>query len=175
MTALIERRFAAAEWRDTEHGVLVEGVAVPYGQVADIGGLFKERFEAGAFGDLSAADVIVNRQHDRAMPLARTGASGGLTLTDSPHALRAAVTLPPTTEGRDTGELVKRGVLRGFSVEFVIASDGGETWLDTLRTITRAELRGLAIVDRPAYTDAEAKIAQRAKTHKRPRRNRVFL
>ena len=180
MAALVERRFTPAEWREIDGGVLVEGIAVPYGQVAQIGNLFRERFEVGAFGDLSAADVLVNRQHDRGQPLARTG-GGGLTLTDGRDALRAAVTLPPTSEGRDTGELVKRGVLRGFSVEFVIA-EGGETWVDGLRSISRAELRGLAIVDRPAYTDAEVKVAERAKTNFRtpqarraPHRKRVVL
>lgn len=161
MDALLERRFAATEFRETPQGVLVEGVAVPYGREADIGGMFRERFEAGAFGDLSNADVIANRQHDRGQPLARTGPGGGLTLQDGPDALRASVLLPPTADGKDTGELLKRGVLRGFSVEFLIA-EGGETWVDTLRSISRAELRGLAIVDRPAYTDAEAKVAERA-------------
>ena len=43
---------------------------------------FREEFQAGAFGSVSALDVILNRQHDRRMPLARTG-GGGLVLTDS--------------------------------------------------------------------------------------------
>ena len=180
MAALMERRFAAAEWREDGGLVVVEGVAVPYGQETDIGGYFRERVEPGAFGDIAEADVIANRQHDRGQPLARTG-GGGLVLRDGVDALRAAVTLPPTTEGRDTGELLKRGVLRGFSIEFVV-QDGGETWVDGLRSITSAELRGLAIVDRPAYTDAEAKVAERAKTNfrtpqarSRSHRKRVIL
>lgn len=177
MAALIERRFAAAEWREVDGGLVVEGIAVPYGQEADIGGLFRERVESGAFGDLSAADVIANRQHDRGQPLARTG-GGGLILQDSRETLRAMVTLPPTTEGRDTGELVKRGVLRGFSIEFVV-EDGGEAWVEGLRSITSAQLRGLAIVDRPAYSEAEAKVAERAlachRPQEPPRRGRFFL
>lgn len=103
---------------------------------------------AGFFDDGAS---LVNRQHDRAMPLARSGQDGGLTLTDTATALRASVLLPPTTEGRDTGELVKRGILRGFSIEFRV-SDGGETWTDTLRIVSKAELNFGALrlsIDRP--------------------------
>ncbi len=165
MQELLEHRFIAGiEWRATPDGVVVEGVAVPYRTPTDIGGLFTERIEAGSFGDVAAADVIANVQHRRDRPLARTGPSGGLVLSDGPESLRARLVLPDTTEGRDCAVLVRQGVLRGFSIEFSVR-DGGETWTDTVRSISAAELRGLALVDRPAYSDAE--IAIRAKTVKR--------
>ena len=56
-----------------------------YGDTADIGGL-PERFEPGAFGDVGAADVLLNRQHDRTEPLARTGGAG-LVLMDTADSL----------------------------------------------------------------------------------------
>lgn len=159
---LLERRFAAVSWRAESGGmVVVEGVAVPYDSEADIGGHFTERILPGAFGDVEKSDVVVNLQHDRGRPLARSGRDGGLSLSDSATELRARVELPATTDGRDAGELLRRGVLRGWSIEFVVNADG-ERWDNRLRSISRATLRGLALVDRPAYTEAEAQIAKRA-------------
>ena len=78
----------------------------------------------GAFGDLATADVLLNMQHDRGRPLARTGGQGGLTLTDSVTTLRAVVDLPPTRDGLDVAELLRRGVLAGFSLEFRVEAEG---------------------------------------------------
>ena len=57
-----------------------------------------ERFASGAFGDVSAIDVILNIQHQRTRPIARTGS--GLTLRDGPESLTMAAELPQT---RDAG------------------------------------------------------------------------
>ena len=166
-----ERRFARCEYRQTDKGVVVHGVAMPYNEDADIAGMFTERFLPGAFGDVTHADVVANVQHDRGRPLARTGSSGGLVLEDGPIARRAAVLLPDTTEGRDTAVLVRRGVLAGFSIEFRIEKDG-ESWQgDSLRVISRAELRGIAIVDRPAYDAATAEVAKRARQAHTPKKS----
>ena len=115
-----ERRFASFEFRSSDGapGVL-SGVAIRYGDRAEIApGLF-ERFEPGAFGaDVAKSTVVVNRQHDQiAAPLGRAG--GLLRLTDSADALRAELTLPTDARRRRRGRpLVRDGVLRGFSVEF---------------------------------------------------------
>ena len=59
--------------------------------------------------------------------------------------------LPDTTEGRDTRELVKAGVLRGFSVEFRALKD---VWNGTHRVVEEAVLSGIGIVASPAYAGA---------------------
>lgn len=143
MSAGIERR--AFEFRADESG-RIEGIAVPYnspGTVAD----FTERFVPGS---VTFRDVILNVQHDRKRPLARTD-GGGLELRDGPDALRARIDLPDTADGRDAQELIRRGVFRGLSVEFRAIRD---SWQGRERTIHEAELSGLAIVDRPAYAGA---------------------
>ena len=143
MSAGIERR--SFEFRADESG-RIEGVAIPYnspGTVAD----FSERF---APGSISFQDVILNLQHDRKRPLARTD-GGGLELRDGPDALRAKIELPDTADGRDVRTLIQRRVLRGLSVEFRAIRD---SWQGNERTIYEAELSGLAIVDRPAYAGA---------------------
>ena len=118
------------------------GTVVKYGDTAHIGGQ-PERF---APGSLIASDVVLNVQHERSRPIARTGA--GLVLRDSQEGLKMDALLPETTEARDTLTLVRSGVLRGLSVEFQTLSEHEE---DGTRVIDMANLSGLAVCDRPAY------------------------
>lgn len=156
---MIERRYIDLEYR-TDAGE-VSGVAVRYGDTARIplpGGVFNERITPGAFGDIGGADVILNVQHDRAKPLARTG-GGGLELTDTREALNLRAMLPDTTDGRDARALLSRRVLRGLSVEMKVEADNIEKSTRT-REITRAVLRGVGLVDRPAYGESGAILAR---------------
>ena len=156
---ITEHRFSPLEIRGEGDGL--HGVVMRYGTVAELGG-FKERFEPGAFGDVAAADVVCNVQHDRGRPFARTGPGGGLALADSPSELRATLRgYPDTREAADAIALVAGGVLRGFSIEFQVP-DGGDRFEGTLRTVSRAELVGLAVVDKPAFAASVAKVAERA-------------
>ena len=127
-------------------GRVLEGTALVYGDVARVGSR-AERFEAGALGAVESLDVLLNVQHDRARPLART-MGGGLILTDSAEALEVRAELPETRESDDTLALVEAGVLRGLSLEFVSLREHRE---GTTRVIASARLVGVAVVDRPAY------------------------
>lgn len=122
----------------------LSGIAVQYGDIARMP-WGSERIEAGAFQ--SIGDILLNRQHDRGRPLARTN-GGGLTLTDSSNALKMTATLPETRDSDDVLALVRSGVMRGLSTEFV-AED--EEFSGSLRIIKRAKLVGLAVVDQGAY------------------------
>ena len=144
---MIEKRFS--ELRQTGERRL-EGVVITYGEIADIP-QGKEKFVASAFGDVASLDVILNSQHQRTSPLARTG-GGGLTLTDSQVALTLVAQLPPSQAGDDALNLVRAGVLRGLSLEFVAISERHE---DGVRAIEKAELSGIAVVDRAAYLGSE--------------------
>ena len=83
-------------------------------------------------------------------PLPRTGA--GLTMTDTAEALRFDADLPATRAADDVLELVRTGVLRGASIEFESTRERME---GDLRIIERATLKGVSIVDTPAYSDSE--------------------
>ena len=142
---MIERRYNRAAALSVK-GRTLSGVVMPYGETAvmPFGG---ERFEPGAF---RFDDVILNRMHIRAAALCRTG-GGGLSLIDSLSSLSMRAILPDTTDARDCLALVKSGVLRGLSVEFDCISDRLES---SVRVIERAQLRGIGVVDSPAFSGA---------------------
>ena len=151
----IEFRFAAVEVRAADGG-LIEGVVMPYGREADIAGAFRESVDAGAFGPIG--DVILNLMHDRREPLARTE-GGGLTLEDGADRLFLRADIPEYRA--DVRDQVKRRILRGFSVEMEVKAEDWPT--PNRRVIRAATLWGVGLVDRPAYDEATAAIAKRAK------------
>lgn len=143
----VERRFC--ELRADDAGRALRGVAIRYGDVATVFGQ-PERFEPGAFGDVGAADIRLTLHHDRARPIAGT-LGGGLTLADSIEALRFEAQLPDCRDADDARALILAGVLAGASIEFWPVAEGIE---QGVRVIRQAQLRGLSIVDRPAYADS---------------------
>ena len=157
---MLEYRFAELRAGEGDSPT-VTGTAIRYGDIASIGGRFRETFRAAAFGTVAEADVVLNLHHAQAIPVARTGPNGGLELRDSADSLDAVVNMPPTQAARDAIALIRAGVIRGFSIEFRVPR-GGDSFRGDLRTVTRAEIRGLGLVARPAYGDSLAAIAERA-------------
>ena len=152
-----ERRFL--ELRQTE-GRVLEGAALVYSDEA-VFPWGRERIEAGAFSPLG--DVILNRQHDRKTPLARTG-GGGLEIIDSPESLRISATLLDIPSATETLSLVRAKILRGLSIEF----HAREERLDgDLRIISRAELMAVAVVDDPQYEKSLVSAREREERQKR--------
>ena len=165
----MERR-AAAVVSDGQRSLT--GKIVLYGVPTSIdGGIFTEQFEPGAFGDLSDADLILNFQHERSRPLARTGA--GLTLVNTETELAVHAVLPETREADDALTLVRSGIVRGLSVEFFADEDSFD---GSLRRITKARIADIGLVDRPAYPDATVEVRAAYERHQRaPRRRRIWL
>ena len=142
----MERRFASGiELRRDGDKLILTGTAIRYGDVAKLPGGYSERIEPGAFG--TVGDCILNMQHDRGRPLARTD-GGGLTLSDAPEALSLRAELVATREAEDACRLVDAKVMRGFSVEMFVKR---EEWTGALRIVKEARLGGIALVDAPAY------------------------
>ena len=137
------------ELRYAEDSRELSGITMRYGVKTKLP-FGEEMFMPGAFGDLSQSDVILNRQHQRIVPLARTG-GGGLILDDNERRFMVRAELPNTTDANDTLELVRKKILRGLSVEFDAIE---ERWESRVRIIDRAILYGVGVVDRPAYVDA---------------------
>ena len=118
-------------------GRTLTGEAVRYGQQATDR---PERFEPGAFQPLG--DVHLNLQHDRAIPIAD---GDRLILTDTPQALEVRATLP---DGAAL-TLVRRGALRGLSVEFRALDEHRDS--NGVRVIEKARLEAIGLVDSGSY------------------------
>ena len=125
-------------------GRTLTGAAMPYGDVSPD---FRERFDPGAFAPVPGS-IALNLQHDSGVVVAPDA-----TLTDGPEALRVSATLP---EGSAALVLVRRRALNGFSVEFLVTAERRDA--AGVRVIERAELTGLAVVDRPSYPAAKAEV-----------------
>ena len=128
----------------------LSGTAIRYGDVATLP-FGKEAIDSGAFGSLDDSDLILNRQHDRGKPLARTG-GGGLVIEDSSTELKLRADLPDTEPAREAITLVRSGVLRGFSIEF---RANREYVKDRIVHVADATLVGIALVDKPAYPESQ--------------------
>ena len=130
------------EFRQEQDGV-ISGTVLRYGDTAHIGRSFHERFLPGS---VHYDDVVLNLLHDRQQPVSRIGA--GLELSDNPDGLTLRSILPNTVHGRHAKELIDANIIRGLSAEF-ISQD--ESYDRGMRVIKKAELLGVALVDRPAY------------------------
>ena len=164
MKANREYRYIPFVTRQNEDGqTVVEGTVIRYGDVADIGGWFTEEFRAGWVSNASEL-MLANRMHNRDQPLATS--ERGLTLRDTPESMKAEVTLPDTTYGRDAATEVGLGLLRGMSVEFLVTKDEYDYKKDH-RVVVEGRMFGFGIVDRPAYPDsvAQVKRAQEYRQH----------
>ena len=131
---------AGAEFR--VQGRTLSGVVLRYGDIAPD---FGERFLPGAFGDVR--EIAVNLQHDPTLIVAERAA-----LADSPRSLDVRADLP---EGSAALALVRRGALSGFSIEFRARAERRDAGV---RVVEKAELTGLALVDRGAYPLSKAEI-----------------
>ena len=148
-----ERRvtMGGVEWRagDVAAGPgMISGVAMRFGAIARLP-WGREQFAPGSL-ELDPDGVMLNRQHQRARPLARHP-DGGLEVAVSPTVVTVRARVVDTSDGRDTVALVRAGVMRGLSVEF---TPEDEDVVDGVRVIRRAVLHGIAVVDSGAYDDA---------------------
>ena len=144
------------EVRTESDGPDLSGVVITYGEETSRTSFGREMIMPGAFGNVEQSDVVLNRQHDRTQPLARTG-KGGLRLIDSATELRAEVSLPDTQSAKEAKTLVRQEILTGFSVEMIVES---ERFVNDVRVITGAKLTGLGLVDKPAYSLSRAEVRE---------------
>ena len=150
----LERRFTEIR----ANGRTLTGTVMAYGDVADRGA-FQESFHPGAFGDVADLELSLNVMHAEHRILTRTGS--GLVFHDSPTALLMSAQLPATRESDDTLTLVNDGTLTGLSIEFESLS---ENWKGELRSIARAYLGGLGVVDSPSYKGSQGLSVRRILT-----------
>jgi len=139
----IETRSFEVRLADTEERTIT-GLAVPYGQEANIGGQYKERFEPGAID--SVEDVKLFYAHEEPIGKVVSGRD-----TDGGYEITAKISQTP--RGEEVLTLMRDGVLNKFSVGFVPVED---RWSDNNSTVTRTkvDLKEVSVVAFPAFTGA---------------------
>lgn len=145
-----------AEVRADDDGVTVEGYAAVFDEETDIGGMFRERIERGAFKDAIGRDDVVFLINHDGLPLARTR-SGTLELEEDEHGLKIRTVLDPSDPdvGRIVGKM-RRGDLDKMSFAFwAERQEWDESGDVPLRTIKEARLHDVSIVTTPAYDGTE--------------------
>lgn len=156
-----------AEIRMGDDGLKVEGYAAVFGEETDIGGMFREKIEPGAFTDAIGRDDVVFLINHDGLPLARTR-SGTLKLTQDDHGLKIETTLDPEDpDVKSIAGKMKRGDLDKMSFAFwPEVQEWDESGDIPLRTISKASLFDVSIVTTPAYDGTE--IALRSLAASRP-------
>lgn len=135
-------------------GRTLYGVAMPYGQVAEVrdgfGPSYREMFAPGAFARSireRGHKVRLFVQHEtRKLPIGRA-----TELDEHPDGLHASFAVARTRDGDEALELVQSGVVDGFSVGFAPIRDQKR---DGVVTRLEAALREVSLVHSPAYEGA---------------------
>ena len=120
----------------------ITGLAVPYGQDANIGGAYMERFVPGAIDGVE--DVKLFYGHETPIGVVTSGRE-----TDSGYEITAKVS--ETSLGNDVLTLMRDGALNKFSVGFVPVEqerDGNTV------TRTKVALKEISVVAFPAFAGA---------------------
>ena len=162
----------AAEVREDDDGVLVEGYAAVFGERANIAGLFEEVIERGAFTDAIGRDDVVFLVNHDGLPLARTR-SGTLKLEQDDHGLKMSTRIDPSDpDAQAIIPKMRRGDMDKMSFAF---RPEIEEWDDTgdipLRTIKSASLHDVSIVTDPAYSGTEIGLRSLEQHRETVRRN----
>jgi HK97 family phage prohead protease len=143
--------------QDEGEAIRVSGYAAVFGEETNIGGMFTEVIDRGAFANaLQRQDDVVFLVNHDGLPLARTR-SGTLRLTEDERGLYMETELDGTDpDVRAIVPKMKRGDLDKMSFAFVPKR---QEWDDSgdipKRTIQDLELHDVAIVTTPAYDGTE--------------------
>lgn len=121
----------------------ITGLAVPYGQSANIGGQYEERFAPGAIKSIEDVKLFADHKD----PIGKVIAGRE---TDNGYEIMAKVSNTP--RGDEVLTLMRDGVLNKFSVGFVPLE---QTRDGNVVTRTSVDLREVSVVSFPAYSGAE--------------------
>ena len=153
-----ERRRNVTELRAkrSDAGGVITGYAAKYGVISEDLGGFREVLMPGCFDLEASTDIVFNREHNDADPLART-TSGTLQVTADDVGLAFEANVANTTLGRDTLELVERRDVQACSFAFTVEEEEFGESEDglPLRKVIRCIVYDVAAVVHPAYPETE--------------------
>lgn len=120
----------------------IVGLAVPYGQTADIGGMYQERFAPGAIDSIE--DVKLFYGHEEPIGKIVEG-------RDTEAGFEIVAKVSDTARGNEVLTLMRDGVLNKFSVGFI--PEESEKDGSTI-TRTKVSLKEVSVVPFPAFAGA---------------------
>lgn len=120
----------------------VTGLAVPYGEGADIGGKYIERFVPGAIENVDGVKLFWN--HDQIIGHVIEG-------RDTEAGYEIVGKIAPTTLGNDVLELIRSGSVDKFSVGFIPVEEKRD---GNVITRTKVDLKEVSAVVWPAFAGA---------------------
>ena len=139
MSEIETRAFEARA--DLEERTIV-GLAVPYGQSADIGGMYQERFAPGAIDSIE--DVKLFYGHEEPIGKIVEG-------RDTEAGFEIVAKVSDTAKGNEVLTLMRDGVLNKFSVGFIpVESEKDGSTI----TRTKVSLKEVSVVPFPAFAGA---------------------
>lgn len=151
------RRGVPVEIREDDAGeIKVAGYAAVFGEETNIGGMFTEVIERGAFKKAIGRDDVVFLINHEGLPLARTR-SGTLTLAEDERGLYMEAMLDQSDpDVRSIVPKMKRGDLDKMSFAFLpIVQKWDDSGKIPKRMIQEAQLFDVSIVTTPAYDGTE--------------------
>jgi HK97 family phage prohead protease len=134
------------EFRLAEEPGTITGLAVPYGETADIGGAYQERFVPGAIRSVEDVKIYYGHQHDD-LPIGRV-----ISGRDTKAGFEITAKLTAGVQRADeTLALMRDGVLNKFSVGFVPIEQSVD---GNVVTRTYVDLKEVSVVAMPAFSGA---------------------
>lgn len=153
---------------ESEKEMVIEGYAVVFNQVTDLGWC-KEIIDRNAFNGADMKDCVLKYNHnDSFLILARTR-NKSLELSIDDHGLKIKAKLIDTTNNRDVYKMIKEGLLDKMSFAFTVAERKCDYETDTRTVLRISKLYDVSVVDVPAYdtTEVYARSMEEYETEKR--------
>jgi HK97 family phage prohead protease/HK97 family phage major capsid protein len=128
----------------------IEGIAVPYGQTADIGGEYREQFDPGS--------VEPNPNGGAKLYFGHQAIIGHVVASEErAEGFHIKAKIADTALGRDALALARSGALDSFSVGFKPVAQRME---DGVLHRTKVQLQEVSLVERPAYAGAKVSVVR---------------
>lgn len=163
-----------------DEGSVLEGYAAVFNEWTQVGPKawgFMERVAPGAFAQtIREDDILATFNHNFDQMLGRTSSST-LQLSEDTKGLRAVITPPDTSVGRDVVTVIKRGDVKGMSFMFRVRKDLWEDDPDNeempRRTLLDVRLIEAGPVSLPAYPQTTIAVRDHVKAWRAARAQRA--
>jgi len=143
-------------------GNRIKGYAALFDQwslpIAERGKVFRERIQRGALQP--EPNVSMWWMHDSKNPLANTR-SGTLTISEDEKGIAFDADLGSSARADEIRDLVARGVVSEMSIGFTVEADAWDGLAS--RTVTKAKLHEVSLVENAAYPGTFAEVRQEKK------------